>query len=432
MEDKDNDQALKLNYDRSYIRSILLGDSNIKNHYDAISQANELYFETLQTMIDRKVALHFSSATKSRILAAALAFEGHKHTIPGTSPDYIAAKNQAQGVNIKKRKKVTPEEKERKKHAKKIVTEKKKIEQQQLRVTQKQKTKQQQQLDKQIRLLQKQAERLERQTAAEKRKAAESKVSAKPNVQVIDKNSLVGFLLKDDSFIGVAEVLRAVQLLDVNRKIRYLTKKLNRLEIRKAASEQSVKAKTLTDLKTTIHNLSQEILPGAAMNGSKAKKIRKWVQTIAPETLEFFLLNFPTDVWRNLADICHIKKTDFSVPYFLPVVFGEKAPAQSLYLVAQAVTPQTLAAVITKYPRLALCYSYIRKRLRDHAQGDILEKEKKEEQEQKKAEKLKKAEEKKKGHEVRLRIKQRKLLKEEKKQKKSCCCCCCYCYCYCC
>jgi len=214
-------------------------------------------------------------------------------------------------------------------------------------------------------------------------------------------------------------VLRAVQLLDANRKIRYLTKKLNQLEIRKAASEKAVKAKTLSDLKTTIHNLSQEILPGAAMNGSKSKKIRKWVKTIAPETLEFFLLNFPTDVWRNLADICHLKKTDFSVPYFLPVVFGEKAPAQSLYLVAQSVTSNTLAAVITKYPRLTLCYSYIRKRLREHAQQAIEEKEKKEEKVQNEAERLQRSEEKRKGQAIRQRIQQRKLLREEKKQKRA-------------
>jgi len=185
-------------------------------------------------------------------------------------------------------------------------------------------------------------------------------------------------------------VLRAVQLLDAGRKIRFLTKKLNRLESQKAANEKAVRTKTISDLKTTVHNLSQESMPGASMNGSKAKKIRKWVQTIAPETLEFFLLNFPTDVWRNLADICHLKKTDFSVPYFLPVVFGEKAPAQSLYVVAQAVTSTTLSSVITKYPRMALCYSYIRKKLREDVQQDDDEKEKKRKKKKEKRKKNKK------------------------------------------
>jgi len=137
---EDNDQAFnKLNYDRTYIRSILLGESTIKNHYDAIAQDIGLYFENLQTMIDRKVALHFSSATKSRILAAALAYEGHKLTIRDTSTNSIVSQTQAQGEKRKKRKQTTPEEKARKKLAKQVASEKKKVEKQQLRVTLKKK-----------------------------------------------------------------------------------------------------------------------------------------------------------------------------------------------------------------------------------------------------------------------------------------------------
>jgi hypothetical protein len=57
--------------------------------------------------------------------------------------------------------------------------------------------------------------------------------------------------------------------------------------------------------------------------------------------LEFFLLNFPTDKWRELADLCHFRPKDFQLDYFARVVFGGAAPEDSVVAAATAVTHGT-------------------------------------------------------------------------------------------
>ena len=56
------------------------------------------------------------------------------------------------------------------------------------------------------------------------------------------------------------------------------------------------------------------MLEGGNVTGALAKKIRAKVKTELPaEKLEFYLLMFPTGVWKELADLVHFAPGDFQV-----------------------------------------------------------------------------------------------------------------------
>src|SRR5690242_13432811 len=72
----------------------------------------------------------------------------------------------------------------------------------------------------------------------------------------------------------------------------------------------TVKAKKIGQLKSTINDLKREAHLGS-VSGALSKHIRKWVQSIAAEKLEFYALNMPKNPWTELADIIHVNPKDF-------------------------------------------------------------------------------------------------------------------------
>lgn len=176
--------------------------------------------------------------------------------------------------------------------------------------------------------------------------------------------------LADDSFTGLAEMVKAVQLLDAPRRIRQILAKVARLEAAGVGRGKVVKASTLANLRNEAANLSKDVIAGAVsgsglgLNKGRCNRVRKWVLTLPRAKLEFFLLNYPTDKWRELADVCHFRPSDFKLEYFTKVMFGAPAPADSLVAVANTVTHDNVEALLAAHPRLAAsCWSFLRKRL---------------------------------------------------------------------
>lgn len=137
---------------------------------------------------------------------------------------------------------------------------------------------------------------------------------------------------------GVAEILKALNLLDSPRRIRQLENQLAKLE-----REGCRKKKKLGQIKSTINDLKREEVVGS-VSGALAKYIRRWAGTIPKERLEYFALNMPKDTWKKLADIVHFAPTDFTVPWFLPFLYGgakdsEAAPAAETEEVPMDSTP---------------------------------------------------------------------------------------------
>lgn len=166
-------------------------------------------------------------------------------------------------------------------------------------------------------------------------------------------------------FVGVGELLKALQLLDAPRAARQVAAKLERLRGRASA-------RVIGKLETNLTNLRSEQVPvwGASVSTltrALAERVRKWVSHIPASKLEFFLLSFPTAPWQALANLSHTKPGDFSLPYFLPACFDAAAvPADSLVAIARSLTPANLVESLAAAPRLLDMYSHIRRIVPPH------------------------------------------------------------------
>eukprot|EP01115_Flamella_aegyptia_P006852 TRINITY_DN28445_c0_g1_i1.p1 TRINITY_DN28445_c0_g1~~TRINITY_DN28445_c0_g1_i1.p1 ORF type:complete len:538 (+),score=208.64 TRINITY_DN28445_c0_g1_i1:209-1822(+) len=162
---------------------------------------------------------------------------------------------------------------------------------------------------------------------------------------------LAVYLLGLEEVFGLPAVLGALNLLDAGRKIRSVEKKVSRLE-----KQGTVKAKKMGQLKSTINDLKREAHIGS-LSGALAKQIRKWISKIPADKLEFYALSMPKEPWKELADMIHLKPDDFQLKWFLPYIFGQEAPAESLIHVAADLSTETVTEVIKKFP---IPYSYLR------------------------------------------------------------------------
>ncbi|XP_069142334.1 uncharacterized protein [Argopecten irradians] len=172
---------------------------------------------------------------------------------------------------------------------------------------------------------------------------------------------------------GLVEVLKAVTLLDAGRCARTVEKRLRQLQIQKTP----IKGKTIGKLKSNLDNLLALKTTAGSATGSVSKAVKKWVQTLTADELEFYALHFPTEPWKKLADICHFNpKKDFHMlPWFLPFCFGAEAPEGSLALHCRNVTEENVNDLLKEY---AIPYSHIKpltKKLTDESKGRVADKE---------------------------------------------------------
>lgn len=170
---------------------------------------------------------------------------------------------------------------------------------------------------------------------------------------------LLEYLLARPQYMfGLPEVLRATKILDMPRKIRQLNKKIERLE-----QSGHAQAKTLRSLRTRLADLAREFVDAqiSSVNGALAKRLRRWVGTIPAAHLQFFALQMPVQPWRELADVCHFSPKDFALDWFLPFVFGQEPPADSLLKIG-ALTSANVVEVVKKHQ---VPYSYLRKQVQN-------------------------------------------------------------------
>ncbi|KAJ3295197.1 hypothetical protein HK104_002931 [Borealophlyctis nickersoniae] len=159
-------------------------------------------------------------------------------------------------------------------------------------------------------------------------------------------------------FFSASEAFKLVPLIDGPRQARQLKKKL---EKRGEAMRKTKK----TVLETQIQDLERDMHDGN-LTQSFAKRMRRWAATLSEETLEFYALNFPTAHWKTLADLCHLRPTDFKTPWFLPYVFGEPAPPTSSVHIYTTLTTESLPTALDTHPHLAKSYSTIRQRIQQN------------------------------------------------------------------
>ena len=72
-----------------------------------------------------------------------------------------------------------------------------------------------------------------------------------------------------------------------------------------------------------------ELVSSASLSGAFARKVRRDIQQVPSDVLEFVLLSGAVDYWKRLADVVHFRPSDFAVPCFLSVIHGSPLPEGS-------------------------------------------------------------------------------------------------------
>ena len=158
------------------------------------------------------------------------------------------------------------------------------------------------------------------------------------------------FLISD---MKVSELLSLIKMLDCKRQVNALDKKLAKVK----------RADRRKELNAQRRQLEVDMIPleGPSATGALMKRVKEWAKKIPADKLEFYLLNFSTDPWRQLADLAHLHSKDFQLDYFLPVVFGGEPPVGTIhYAMAQCKDVKDLPRILKEHPVLATCFSFLR------------------------------------------------------------------------
>ena len=148
------------------------------------------------------------------------------------------------------------------------------------------------------------------------------------------------------------EVLRACEILDSRRLLTQLTKRKEKLKNTSKINTIDTTMKTLLEYGTTTCPIV------FSLTKSKTKMIKKyWLSKIPVDKLEFYALMYKLDYWKQLADILHLKNTDFQLDWFLQYVYGNDAPAGTCVNECKNLTKENSFGLISKYKP---DYNYLR------------------------------------------------------------------------
>eukprot|EP00742_Colponemidia_sp_Colp-10_P009398 GILJ01010245.1.p1 GENE.GILJ01010245.1~~GILJ01010245.1.p1 ORF type:complete len:871 (-),score=160.71 GILJ01010245.1:110-2722(-) len=159
------------------------------------------------------------------------------------------------------------------------------------------------------------------------------------------------------NFFTVVEILKATKLLDVPRRLRAIQKRLVRLEAGGA------RKKTLAQWRQESNNLQPDTHNGTGASGAFCRRVKKWTASIPEERLEFFLMQYPSEPWQQLADIVHLSPCDFKAAWFLKAIFGEAVDVSPTVDAVRNLHIDNIVLLLQSMPRLADYYSTIRVKL---------------------------------------------------------------------
>lgn len=135
------------------------------------------------------------------------------------------------------------------------------------------------------------------------------------------------FLESIHAHIDLPEIEKACRILDAARLCRQLKKKS--MSLRRIGKIKNI----LMDIRRL--ELLQDIYDyrplRATLTKRRRQEVMKWTKSISPDQLQFRAYFFKADLWRSLADMCHLNpRRDFQLDWFLGYCFGKPAPVGSL------------------------------------------------------------------------------------------------------
>ena len=125
---------------------------------------------------------------------------------------------------------------------------------------------------------------------------------------------------------SIADLLRAVEMLDYGRECAMLQRKIDRLRQQAAAADKIAKVRDV------LQNLRANSEGVGSLSGAARKRIASLIRSIPADRLEFYLLNFPMKPWQRLADLLHLAPRDFALSWFLACVYGAGRLKNNIYI----------------------------------------------------------------------------------------------------
>jgi hypothetical protein len=124
-------------------------------------------------------------------------------------------------------------------------------------------------------------------------------------------------------YIDLPELTKACELMDTGRYKRQLAKKLEKWPNSKKIHQEY--KQLIID---TNHDMEEYKI---SFNLSHIKIIKGWVKQLSADKLIYRAMMFSTDLWKKLADLCHLHPTkDFALDWFLPFCFGSPVPENNI------------------------------------------------------------------------------------------------------
>lgn len=153
-------------------------------------------------------------------------------------------------------------------------------------------------------------------------------------------------LLLNSQSYKLPEILKTCEILDSRRLLTQLEKKIKNLPI-------TVKnKKKIGKIQTQINNIKQlnASFYEFSLTSSKINLIKEhWIKKIPADKLEFYALTYDLEPWKNLANLLHLKPTDFQLDWFLQYVYGKPAPTDTMVFACKNINKTNANDMILKY-----------------------------------------------------------------------------------
>lgn len=173
--------------------------------------------------------------------------------------------------------------------------------------------------------------------------------------------SLAEYLLKKEKY-DLPVILKTCEILDSRRLYNQLDKKTDKIKNKKKLSKH----------KTILANL-QALNEGINMSLTNAKInfIRDhWIRQIPKEKLEYMALLYPTNHWKRLIDLFHLKPSDFQLDWFSVYIFSNEYPKNSIIHICKTIEKENIKKIISQYQ---LPYDFLRLKYKKLLAEDVME-----------------------------------------------------------
>ncbi len=142
------------------------------------------------------------------------------------------------------------------------------------------------------------------------------------------------------------ELLSACKKLDSKRLYNARQKRVVKLEAQGAKASKIAKAKR--ELADVTRNVDICQLP-ATLSGAKIRFLSSWIYKLPEDRLIWFASCMSKNLWRELADLLHLSPNLMNVNWFLPHMYGSRAPRNTVVREANNITAATYMHYISKY-----------------------------------------------------------------------------------